>query len=52
MQIRSASNGGVAEVSDEFAAELIKSGQWVPADAPVKAVRRARRTKAEIAEQE
>lgn len=51
MQIRSTLNGGTAEVDDEFSAALIESGQWVPADAPIKK-RRTRRTAAQIAADE
>ncbi|AKF14183.1 head-to-tail connector protein [Mycobacterium phage Luchador] len=52
MFIRSALNGGLCEVDEEFAEKLIASGQWVadgdtPAaeEAPKK---RTRRTKAQI----
>ncbi|WKW87232.1 hypothetical protein SEA_CHARGERPOWER_17 [Mycobacterium phage Chargerpower] len=57
MFIRSALNGGLCEVDEEFAAQLIASGQWVadgdytpaPVDAPAAPKqRRARRTKAQI----
>lgn len=34
MQIRSILNGGLAEVSDEFAAELIAAGGWEAAEKP------------------
>lgn len=34
--VRHAVNEGIAEVSDEQAAELIASGSWVAADAPTK----------------
>lgn len=36
MYIRSALNGGLCEVDEEFGSSLIASGQWIPADeAPV-----------------
>ncbi|UJD21113.1 hypothetical protein SEA_SORORFAGO_16 [Mycobacterium phage SororFago] len=55
--IRSAINGGLCEVDDEFAEKLIASGQWVadgdftpaPVDTPAEAPKkRTRRTKAQI----
>lgn len=36
MQIRSTLNGGIAEVDDDFAAELINAGGWEAADKPVR----------------
>ena len=36
MQIRSTLNGGLAEVDDEFAAQLIEAGGWEAADKPVR----------------
>ena len=49
MKIRSKVNGGVAEVSDEFGAKLIKAGDWTAADAPV-AARKPRTKKAPVEE--
>jgi len=40
-QIRNTLNGGIAEVDEELAAELIAAGSWEAADKPV----RQRRTK-------
>ncbi|ASW31364.1 head-to-tail connector protein [Mycobacterium phage Lokk] len=34
MKIRSTINGGLAEVDDDYAAELIAGGNWEAADAP------------------
>lgn len=42
MKIVSVSNGGRAEVDDEFGAVLIASGQWVAADEPIKKTRTRR----------
>ncbi|QBJ04819.1 hypothetical protein SEA_ELEPHANTOON_18 [Mycobacterium phage Elephantoon] len=62
MQIRSAFNGGTADVSDEQASKLIATGHWTAVDGSVAApaasetpaasnppVKRKRRTKAEMA---
>ena len=42
MKIVSVSNGGQAEVDDEFGAVLIANGQWVSADEPIKKTRTRR----------
>jgi len=34
--VRNRLNFGLAEVSDEYAKDLIESGQWESADAPVR----------------
>ncbi|ASR86126.1 head-to-tail connector protein [Mycobacterium phage BobSwaget] len=34
MKIRSTINGGLAEVDDDFAVELIAAGAWEAVDAP------------------
>lgn len=47
MKIRSAANGGTAEVTDDLAERLIATGSWEAADAPVKP-KRTRRTRAQI----
>lgn len=46
MKIRSALNGGLAEVDDEYGKELIASGQWVADGDAVKPARKPRTRKA------
>lgn len=48
MQIRNVLNGGVAEVGEEYAQELLDSGYWVSGDAPAPK-RRAPRVAAKVA---
>lgn len=36
MQIRAIFNGGLVEVDDEYAAELIATGEYEPADKPTR----------------
>ena len=52
MQIRSIQNGGLAEVSDEFGAELIEAGGWEAADKPVRKTRTPRPKPAPVEEPE
>ena len=46
MIIKSALNGGLAEVDEEFATQLIAGGEWVAVDAEPKAERKPRTRKA------
>jgi len=50
MIIKSALNGGLAEVDDEFGKELLEGGQWLPVDAEPKAVRKPRTRKPAVEE--
>ena len=49
MIVKCVLNGGLAEVDDESAVELIATGGWVAADVEVKAERKARAPRAKVA---